>query len=82
MVLKSLKLHKIKSAVTLNDSEKKAIRGRYWGTGMCTMNCIGTGIYVGIPHGTYMDCLDAAASECPYGESGGLEIACNNCSAN
>ena len=76
MTLKQLKLHKIKSAVTLNDSEKKAIRGRGdWGDALCTLNCTGSNSYYGAPHASLFECLAYGHIIC--GE--GAEFTCNYC---
>ena len=60
MKLKALKLNKLKSAVILNDSEKKAVRG---GRADCLLDC-GTVTFL-LPHYGWLDCVYYGLKLCP-----------------
>ena len=67
MKLKQLKLNKLKSAVTLNDSEKKTVRGGYWGDDMHMCVICDNDTYTIIPYGNIVDCVEVASTHCPHG---------------
>ena len=59
MKLKALKLNRPKSAVVLNDSEKKAITG---GRTLCHLYC--GNYHIIMPHGTWSQCISEALTYC------------------